>query len=161
MPAGPDTRLDAELETELAGLLAGDPEADIRPRGYSGLTCPDCGGPLYPGAERTFDCLVGHRWSPQSLFEEHSASVERALWLAARALDERSKLAGRLASEAGERGHPITAAQFTVAAREARESADAIREVVSGMLTEVVLQPGTRGGPEGDPGAVAPGTKPA
>jgi len=161
MPAGRDTRLDAELETEIAGLLAGDPETDIRTRGYSGLTCPDCGGPLYTGTERTFDCLVGHRWSPQSLFEEHSASVERALWLAVRALDERGKLAGRLASEAGDRGHRITEDQFTVAAREARESADAIREVVSGMLAEVVLQPGTQAGTEADPGAVAPGTKPA
>lgn len=157
MQAGRDARLDAQLESELAGLLAGDLETDTRTRGYSGLTCPDCGGPLYTGAERTFDCLVGHRWSPQSLFEEHSASVERALWLAVRALDERGKLAGRLASEAGERGHRITADQFSAAAREARESADAIREVVAGMVAEVDLQTGTGAGTEADAGAVAPG----
>lgn len=157
MPAGPD----AELETELAGLLAGDPETDIRTRGYSGLTCPDCGGPLYTGAERTYDCLVGHRWSPQSLFEEHSASVERALWLAVRALDERGRLAGRLASEAGDRGHRITAGQFSTAAKEAQDAADAIREVVGGMAAEADLQPGTVRGTEAYPGAVAPGGNPA
>jgi two-component system, chemotaxis family, protein-glutamate methylesterase/glutaminase len=46
MAAGRDARLDAELETELAGLLAGDPETDPHTRAYTGLTCPECGGPL-------------------------------------------------------------------------------------------------------------------
>jgi two-component system chemotaxis response regulator CheB len=141
-----DTRLDAELESELAGMLAGDPETDTRSRAYSGLTCPECGGPLYTGAEHTFDCLVGHRWSPQSLFEEQSSSLERALWLAVRALDERRRLAARLAGAAQERGHPISANQFAAAAGEAGEAADAIREVVGGMVAEVDLEPGAGAG---------------
>lgn len=153
--AARDARLDAELETELAGLLAGDPETDTRTRAYSGLTCPECSGPLYTGAEHTFDCLVGHRWSPQSLFEEQSASVERALWLAVRALDERGKLAGRLAGAAQERGHRISADQFATAADEAREAADAIREVAGGMVAELDPEPGDGARTEADPGAIA------
>lgn len=152
--AARDARLDAELETELAGLLAGDPETDTRTRAYSDLTCPECSGPLYTGAEHTFDCLVGHRWSPQSLFEEQSASVERALWLAVRSLEERGRLAGRLAGAAHERGHRISADQFATAAEEAREAADAIREVAGGMVAELDPEPGDGARTKAD--AVAP-----
>lgn len=154
MAAGRDAQLDAELESELAGMLAGDPETETRSRAYSGLTCPECGGPLYTGVEHTFDCLVGHRWSPQSLFEEQSSSVERALWLAVRALDERGRLADRLSGAAKDRGHPISAGQFAATAGEAREAADAIREVVGGMTAEIVPAPGDGAGAEGEPRVV-------
>lgn len=79
----------------------GDFETNTDTRGYSDLTCPECGGPLYSAREarsQTYDCLVGHRWSPQSLFEEQSASIERALWLAVRSLEERGRLVNRLAA---------------------------------------------------------------
>jgi two-component system, chemotaxis family, protein-glutamate methylesterase/glutaminase len=66
---------------------------------------------------------VGHRWSPQSLFEEQSSSVERALWLAVRALDERGRLAG------------------------------AIREVAGGMTAEVEPAPGGGAGTVAQPGS--------
>ena len=154
--AATDARLDAELETELAGLLAVDPETDTRTRAYSGLTYSEWRGPLYTGAEPTFDCLVGHRWSTQSLFEEQSASVERALWLAVRALDERGRLAGRLAGAAQDRGHRISADQFSTAAAEARAAADAIREVAGGMVAELDPEPGVGAGNVPDRGALAP-----
>lgn len=140
-------QLDTELEAEIAGLLAGDPETNTETRSYSDLTCPECGGPLYAGHEersQTFDCLVGHRWSPQSLFEEQSASIERALWLAVRALEERGRLVSRLAIAARDRRHSLSAGQFEKTAQEARQAADAIREVVGGMTTEVAPEPGDR-----------------
>lgn len=138
-------QLDIELEAEVAGLLAGDFETNTDSRSYSDLTCPECGGPLYSGREersQTYDCLVGHRWSPQSLFEEQSATVERALWLAVRALEERGRLVTRLADAARDRRHSISAGQFNKAATEARQAADAIREVVGGMTAEVAPEPG-------------------
>lgn len=142
--AGPDR----ELAAEIAGLLAGAPETDTQLRSYSDLTCPDCGGPLYfkDAAEldraKTYDCLVGHRWSPQSLFEEQGTTVERALWLAIRSLEERGRLTGQLADAARERGHALSARQFSEAAQEAGRSADAIREVVNGMMAEVASASG-------------------
>jgi two-component system chemotaxis response regulator CheB len=136
---------DEELTAEIRGLLAGSPETDTRMRTYSDLTCPECGGPLYFfDGERaeTYDCLVGHRWSPQSLFEEHSSAVERALWLAIRSLDERARLTGRLAAAARERGHPLSASQFFEAADEAKRSADTLRNAANSMNTEVAAEPG-------------------
>jgi two-component system, chemotaxis family, protein-glutamate methylesterase/glutaminase len=138
---------DQELTNEIGELLAGNPETNTQTRKYSDLTCPECGGPLYRAHEvgtETYDCLVGHRWSPQSLFEEHSASVERALWLAIRSLEERGRLSARLASSARTRGHPLSAEQFSEAAEEARRSADTIREVAEDMMIAEVA-PGTAG----------------
>jgi two-component system, chemotaxis family, protein-glutamate methylesterase/glutaminase len=135
---------DEELAAEISGLLAGSPETNTQSRSYSDLTCPECGGPLYfYQGERTetYDCLVGHRWSPHSLLEEQSSSVERALWLAIRSLEERARLTGRLADAARERGHVLSASQFAGAAEEAKRSADALREAVNGMTVEVAAEP--------------------
>jgi len=56
------------------------------------FACPECNGPLYEASEgklTRFQCIVGHAFSPESLSEEHSAALERALWTAIRKLKER------------------------------------------------------------------------
>lgn len=56
------------------------------------VTCPECNGPIYEikdGELALFQCFVGHRFSPESLSEEHSEALERALWTAVRKLKER------------------------------------------------------------------------
>ena len=126
----------ADLEEEVRVLLAVDPRIAPAPRDYSGFTCPECGGPLYHATEHgadSYDCLVGHRWSPESLLEEQAGAVERAMWLAIRSLDERRRLTGRLAESARVRGHPLSAARFRAAAEEAALAADVIRNATSTM----------------------------
>jgi two-component system chemotaxis response regulator CheB len=135
-----------DLGSEVSRLLSGDLEVDVSGRPYSGFTCPDCGGPLYHMKEdnaAAYDCLVGHSWSPQSLFDEQSIAVDKAMWLGIRSLDERARLTSRLAGEAEERGHGISAARFRQAAEEAYRAADQIRTVVSGL--------GAAGSELGDP----------
>lgn len=145
LPLASAPQPDEELTAEIGGLLTGSAETGPRSRADSNLTCPECGGPLYAWRNEraeTFDCLVGHRWSPQSLIEGHSASVERALWLAIRSLEERGRLTAALADRARERGHVLSARQFDTAAEEARRSADVLREAVNGMTAEVAQEPG-------------------
>jgi hypothetical protein len=91
-------------------------------------------------AADNYDCLVGHRWSPESLLEEQTSTVERAMWLAIRSLDERSRLTERLAESARSRGHPISAAHFRAASQEAALAADVIRGATSKM-TPVTEEP--------------------
>lgn len=156
--------LDGELTDEITGLLNGTMETSTQTRRYSHLSCPDCGGPLYSSLtdSQTFDCLVGHRWSPQSLYEMQSASVERALWLAVRVLEEKGRLASRLANAAQERSHLLSAGQFARAAEEAQQAADAIRDAAGGMSTEVLPPPGDGAAvPDDQPGGVALGRGPA
>ena len=133
----------ADLEAEIRDLLTSDPQIAPVPRDYSGFTCPECGGPLYHAREDaadSYDCLVGHRWSPESLLEEQTSTVERAMWLAIRSLDERHRLTERLAESARNRGHPISAARFRAASEEAALAADVIRSA-TGKLTPVTEEP--------------------
>ena len=56
------------------------------------VSCPECNGPLYEvkeGELTRFQCFVGHAYSPESLSEEHTEALERALWTAIRKLKER------------------------------------------------------------------------
>jgi two-component system, chemotaxis family, protein-glutamate methylesterase/glutaminase len=134
---------DEELRAEISGLLAGTSETDARMRTYSDLICPECGGPLYffqGERANTFDCLVGHRWSPQSLLEEQSSAIERAIWLAIRSLEERARLTGRLAEAARLRGHVLSAGKFSRAAEEARRSADTLRAAANSRNAEVAAE---------------------
>jgi two-component system, chemotaxis family, protein-glutamate methylesterase/glutaminase len=63
------------------------------------VACPECNGPLYEikdGELAHFQCFVGHRFSPESLSEQHTEALERALWTAIRKLKERVVLHKRL-----------------------------------------------------------------
>ena len=63
------------------------------------LNCPECNGPMYETKEgelARFQCFVGHAFSPESLSEEHTEALERALWTAMRKLKERTVLHKRL-----------------------------------------------------------------
>ena len=63
------------------------------------LTCPECDGPMYActdGELALFQCFVGHRFSPESLSEQHTQALERALWTAVRKLKERIVLHQKL-----------------------------------------------------------------
>lgn len=133
----------ADLDTEIRTLLADDLQISPPPRDYSGFTCPECRGPLYHAREHaadSYDCLAGHRWSPESLLEEQTTTVERAMWLAIRSLDERSRLTDRLAESARIRGYPISAARFRAASEEAALAADVIRDA-TGKMASVTQEP--------------------
>ena len=56
------------------------------------VSCPECNGPLFEvtqGKLARYQCFVGHAFSPESLSEEHTEALERALWTAIRKLKER------------------------------------------------------------------------
>jgi len=76
---------------QLEGSLPGSPAP---------LVCPACQGVLTEarvGGFEQFRCHVGHTFSLRSVVEEQGEHVERALWAAARALDESARMTKRLA----------------------------------------------------------------
>jgi two-component system chemotaxis response regulator CheB len=79
------------------------------------LACPDCHGTLWeieePGTIR-FRCRVGHGYSLGAMVKAHGDSVERALYAALRALEERVALLRKLESHARRRGNVQVAALF-------------------------------------------------
>jgi two-component system, chemotaxis family, protein-glutamate methylesterase/glutaminase len=63
-------------------------------------TCPECRGPLTEIQEDSiveYQCLVGHRYSPEALLHAHSATQERMLWSAVVALEEAKNLVSNVA----------------------------------------------------------------
>ena len=67
---------------------------------FSGLTCPECRGPLWEeehGKVKDFKCRVGHTYSFESLIAEHANTTERALWMAVLAVEEEAILARQAA----------------------------------------------------------------
>jgi two-component system chemotaxis response regulator CheB len=106
------------------------------------ITCPDCGGVLTETDDAGvvhFRCHVGHAFSPRSLLAMHAEGVERALWTAARSLEDRAALMDRLADRARAADNARTASQFDANARNARAEAQAIRGAIAklddGVLT--------------------------
>jgi two-component system chemotaxis response regulator CheB len=106
----------------------------------SGLTCPDCHGALWEiddGRMVRYRCRVGHAYSEAAMVSAQADSIERALWAALRALEERTALVRKLADHARRRGRHAVAALFDE--RSARMDADvrAIHDViVSGRALE-------------------------
>jgi two-component system chemotaxis response regulator CheB len=99
----------------------------------SALTCPDCGGALWQiddGRLVRFQCHVGHRYSPESFVMRHDERVERALWSAVRALEERADLRRRMAHQTEAAGLAAVSEQFAEQADGAQEQANQIREVL-------------------------------
>ena len=71
------------------------------------LVCPECHGPLWEfsdGKLTRYQCLVGHRYSLDSLLAAHADELESALWIALRVLEERITLQRRLSEQSRARG---------------------------------------------------------
>ena len=93
---------------------------------------------LHDGGLVRYRCRVGHAFSPDSLLAEQSQSLEAALWVALRALEESSSLARRVAERARDRNQNLSALRFDERASEADRSASLIREVLLGGKDLVV-----------------------
>jgi two-component system chemotaxis response regulator CheB len=99
-------RLVARLVSEPAGpwpahlpAALGEAEGD-EPGVAADIVCPICQGKLTEteiNGFQMFRCHVGHSFSLESVAAEQAEEVERALWAAARALEEGAALSGRLA----------------------------------------------------------------
>ncbi|GAA1555645.1 chemotaxis protein CheB [Actinomadura kijaniata] len=134
---GPDP--DPDLHQAVERLLKVDNGwTESPPHEYSGLTCPECGGPLYsrsaPAGSMRMECRIGHGWSPQSLLESQDRTVERALSMAVTQLAERSVLTRRLAQAAAERGHRLSRDQFADKARQTEEAAETLQRMLAELL---------------------------
>jgi two-component system chemotaxis response regulator CheB len=89
------------------------------------IVCPECGGTLQEelrAGVTTFACHVGHRYAPASLIVAQADAVERALWTAVRALEDRALLLRDMAGRAERDGRANTARSWRV--RAARADAD-------------------------------------
>ena len=110
------------------------------------FSCPDCQGTLYEvdtGTHIRFRCRVGHAYSEEAMLKAHGDSVERALWSALRALEERTALIKKLADFARRRGHTAVADLYEQRMDEVETDVKAIHDLITnGGSLEPVGQEG-------------------
>jgi len=84
-------------------------KAEERLGALTPLTCPECGGSLWEiddGPVLRHRCHAGQAYDGHLLLAERSELVERALWSALRAPEDRAALLRRHAERARPRGGP-------------------------------------------------------
>lgn len=127
--------VDEDIKTELR-LEQMDPalmytnERTGKPSVYS---CPDCGGVLWEIEDNDilrFRCRVGHAFSVESMFAGQSESVESALWIALKNLQENADLTRRLAQHARTHGHTALTQRYETKLREVNKHIEVIANVL-------------------------------
>jgi two-component system chemotaxis response regulator CheB len=97
------------------------------------VNCPECNGPLYEiknGELVQFQCFVGHRFSPESLSEQHTEALERALWTAIRKLKERVMLHEQLVEHRRNQGENELLQRLEESITTAQEDLKLLREIL-------------------------------
>lgn len=121
--------------TETASMAPGNEKIGTP----SVFTCPECHGSLWEvdeGGTLRFRCRVGHSFTADTMLEDQSLDVERALWAALRVLEENSELSMRLASKAKQMGRVRAHKRYSERVEESRRNAAVLRE----LLTKGVRQ---------------------
>ena len=96
-------------------------------------TCPECRGPLTAiedGELKEYECMVGHRYTPQALLHAHAQTQERALWSAVVALEEAENIVAEVTPQFSE---PVRSSLETEAEQKVHQ-AETIRTIL-GQLT--------------------------
>jgi two-component system, chemotaxis family, protein-glutamate methylesterase/glutaminase len=97
------------------------------------FVCPECDGPLYETRQGTlikFNCQIGHSFSPESLTAAHTDTLERALWIAVRTLNERVAINEALAQKQLELKNTLLAERLAETASSASHDVKLIREIL-------------------------------
>jgi two-component system, chemotaxis family, protein-glutamate methylesterase/glutaminase len=124
----PDARL--ELENRIAMGSKFSLQFDTESLGpHSGNICPDCGGSLMVTTQNSFRCRVGHAWTGEALLQARDDEVEQAIWIALRSLQEKARLARKMADNVGP---GVLGRRYSEAADEAEHAMSVIGDRLSG-----------------------------
>jgi two-component system chemotaxis response regulator CheB len=129
--------IDPELEAAVSSDQAPNPDGEhAQPGKLTPFTCPECGGNLWENDENgivAYRCRVGHAYSIDSLDSENGIAVERALWAAYRALEERAAMSRRVARRLADRGRSESAGRFERQAEGSVRQATDLKAVLDAM----------------------------
>lgn len=109
------------------------PDNEQKPGEVSVYTCPECSGSLWEvkdGTATRFECRVGHSYTLPALVEDNCETLEKAMWVALRTIEESISLSKRMASRAREQGHSSVALRWEEQSRSKAEDARVLRDIL-------------------------------
>lgn len=133
-PAPPELR----LEIDIAAGERIDSDVLRRLADPAPLSCPQCGGVLSTartGKSLRFRCQVGHAFTAEVLAKEQETSVDEALRVALRIIEERAELVRRMAEDGRRSGRVAVSEMYDERAAEYRRYADTIRKAILHTLS--------------------------
>jgi two-component system chemotaxis response regulator CheB len=131
---------DASLKELINGELMGHESMQERFGSPSPIVCPHCDGPIWEisdGKVIFFRCAEGHAYSPDSLLAAEGESLERALWVAVKTLDERAALLRRLVQKTSHDGPNCVTKSLQAKAEECEHSAASLRGILSKLSSSM------------------------
>ena len=129
LPVPPDIR----LEVDIAAGERIDSDVLRQLANPSAMSCPHCGGVLSEvrgGKPLRFRCQVGHGYTAEAVAKEQEGSIDEALRVALRIIEERAELVRRMASDGRKAGRSAVSEMYEERAAEYRQYADVIRRAV-------------------------------
>jgi|tagenome__1003787_1003787.scaffolds.fasta_scaffold20953091_1 two-component system chemotaxis response regulator CheB len=135
LASGPGAR--ATREVAVNDDQAPNPSAEQAQRGeIAPFACPDCGGTLWEteeGGTASYRCRVGHAFTMNSLVARHVDTLERTLWSAYRALEERAAMSRRVARRLGDHGRLDSAKRFERQANMSSKQATELKALLDAL----------------------------
>ena len=133
--AGPVVEIPEDIKSEV-GIALGrraDTEVTATFSDPVALSCPACGGVMsqvrrWPPLR--FRCQVGHSYTAEALANEKEGTVDEALRVALRILEERALLTRKMAEDARRSGRDAAAGSYEQRVGESRHYANILRQAI-------------------------------
>ena len=129
---------DLQLEAPIARDAITSPETMAKIGTPVAHSCPSCGGPLWQIGESNdsllrYRCHVGHAFTINTLVEEQNEATEKALWIALRTLEERSRLLKNMSDRYSQKGAISLAKTHQERSQEALDHSIQIRSLIRSL----------------------------
>jgi two-component system chemotaxis response regulator CheB len=133
--AGPRTETPQDIRTEVEIALGRRSDSEVLAK-FShpvALSCPACGGVMSQIARRPplrFRCQVGHSYTAEALATEKEGTVDEAVRVALRIMEERAVLTSKMADDARRSGRDAAANSYDQRVNESRAYAETLRQAI-------------------------------
>ena len=94
-------------ENNIANKYESQVEKDEKLGHQVSISCPSCAGPLWKMEDtkvKRYRCHIGHAFTQEALLKSQDDSLEEALWLALRTLEERRMLLEKMSADSTKDG---------------------------------------------------------